>query len=93
MCNIKFTQFFTGKQGDMPQVAVRFNDPLVNISWRVRSRYTGWMCSEHGEDNCEHSDIIEEMLPNNLVKYFSFLEDRFDLGKVSFQQKTVTVSE
>lgn len=83
----KFRQIFTGKRGDLPAVRVEFVDGAM-IIWKVRRDFTGWTCSVDDDGGCDHTDTIEEILPQNLVKFFGYLEDQSDRGRLTPQRRS-----
>lgn len=94
MTDFKFIQMFTGKTGDLPVITARFNNEAgPSVNWRVREGFTGWICSQCGDDGCEHSDQVEAILPRKLTKFFSYLEDRADRGKLSAQRRRLAAHE
>lgn len=84
----KFLQMFTGKRGDLPVLAARFNGEAgPTVQWRVRNDFTGWICSQCGNDGCDHSDAVEEILPGKLVRFLGWLEEKADRGSLSPQRR------
>lgn len=94
MNKIFFLQFFTGSSGDLPiviaNIAERRRQPQsVVVGWFVESGDTGWKCSHHGRKECEHSEQIIEVLPENLAKYLLVLEDKADDRGLTPQRRSL----
>jgi hypothetical protein len=54
----------------------------VKVIWRAREGhpglppFIGWICEDHGKGRCEHTDVAEDHLTENLANRLVRLEER-----------------
>lgn len=68
---IKITKITTGKT---PQIGAIVDNVLV--TWGRRGGVASWRCREHGEGLCDHSEALEDMLPDPFIARLEYIEDR-----------------
>lgn len=77
---VRVSQVSSTHSGTAPRIAATVDG--VKVTWRVRKQgpnwpaYTGWICFEHGKDDCDHRADLEDVLADEILDRLEQWEGR-----------------